>query len=100
TIRIVQVVKTPSEWSRGDLQSTRCSSTRHEGLPQPQKQRRVVRPAGKIAAPMPRSPLFAQLSRSFRIARWCDEHGASAQEGVEQARALERRTLSSRREFL
>src|SRR5436190_3167603 len=49
---------------------------------------------------MARSPLFAQLSRSFRIARWCDEHGASAQEGVEQARAHEQRTLSSRREFL
>jgi monoamine oxidase len=49
---------------------------------------------------MARCPLFAQLSRWFRIARWCDEHGASAQEGVEQARAFERRTLSSRREFL
>src|SRR5262245_34128412 len=49
---------------------------------------------------MPRSSLFAQLSRSLRIARWCDEHSISTQEGLEQARALERRMLASRREFL
>ena len=49
---------------------------------------------------MPRSHLFSHLSRTLRIARWCDQQGLPTREGVERALALERRTKISRRDVI
>lgn len=49
---------------------------------------------------MPRTNLFARLSRTMRIARWCDEHNLPSRDGVERALALEAQALISRRRVL
>ena len=49
---------------------------------------------------MARTDLFSRLSRTLRIARWCDQHRLPSREGVERALDLERRTLVSRRRVL
>ena len=49
---------------------------------------------------MARSAAFQRLLRSIRIARFCDRHGLSTREGLEQAAALDAAAGASRREFL
>ena len=51
---------------------------------------------------MARSAAFQSLARTIRIARFCDRHGLSTNEGLERAAALEAAAVErgSRREFL
>jgi monoamine oxidase len=51
---------------------------------------------------MARSAAFQSLARSIRIARFCDRHGLSTNEGLERAAAFEAAAVErgSRREFL
>jgi monoamine oxidase len=52
---------------------------------------------------MARSGAFQRLARTIRIARFCDRHGLSTNEGLERAAALEAAAVergASRREFL
>ena len=50
---------------------------------------------------MTRSAAFQRLTRSLRVARFCDRHGLSTREGLEQVAALEARHRgTSRREVL
>jgi monoamine oxidase len=52
---------------------------------------------------MARSGAFQSLARTIRIARFCDRHGLSTNEGLERAAALEAAAVergASRREFL
>jgi monoamine oxidase len=47
--------------------------------------------------PLSRSPLFAQIARALRIARFCDDHRLSTADGLARIHAAEERYAAARR---
>ena len=53
--------------------------------------------AGRIERVMPRSSLFADVSRALRIALWCEREGLSTSEGLERAAGAAHQAAARRR---